>query len=142
MTIFKKIISMFFCVFLLAGCTADREIYEYIGESDNWKAVYKYEVEYLKNGLNHSTNDIKITYIGDMGKIRNGTAIEYTFDIGGRSGSDILKVENNGEHIEIHTSAGSDRGFNSATFHGSEIGIMTVSWDGKYEEFEIKNTKK
>ena len=35
----------------------------------------------------------------------------------------------------------SSGGTNLSTLQGDETGIVTISWDGKYEEIEIKSTK-
>ena len=134
----KKILSIFFCVFLLSGCSEDVKTYEYTGESDHWKAVYKYEVQYLKSGENRSEKELKLTYIGDIKKIPSNTVIEYKYKIGSKGGSQTLEFEEINKSIEIKDSGG---GLNVSTLEGSEIGTITISWDGNSEEFEIKNTK-
>ena len=133
----KKILCLFFCVTLLYGCNNDIRSYEYVGESKNWEAVYKYKVNYLKNGDNHSENDMKIKYKGEIEKLANGEVIKVTYNIGAKIGSDTLVVEDVSESFDI----GSPGGLNASTLEGSEVGIITVSWGGNYEEFEIKSSK-
>ena len=134
----RKILSIFFCVFLLSGCSEDVKTYEYAGQSDHWKAVYKYEVQYLTSGENRSKNELKLTYIGDIEKIPSNTVIEYKYNIGSKSGSKTLELEETNKSIEIEDSGG---GLNASILEGSEIGTITILWDGKSEEIEIKNTK-
>ena len=138
MIILKKIIYIFFCVFLLTGCNIKIENYEYVGKSDNWEATFNYRVEYLSNGRNVSRYEVKINYIGDK-KLQKGTVIEYTYELGSKKGSNTYELEETEESGEIEGSGAG--GTNLSTLHGSEIGIVTISWDGTYEEFEIKSTK-
>ncbi|MER2171394.1 MAG: membrane lipoprotein lipid attachment site-containing protein [Psychrobacillus psychrodurans] len=133
----KKILCIFFCVILLSGCNKDIRSYEYVGESDNWEVVYKYKVNYLKNGDNDSENDMKINYKGEIEKLANGEVIKVTYKIGAKSGSDTLVVEDVSESFDI----GGPGGLNASTLQGSEVGIITVSWGENYEEFEIKSSK-
>ena len=134
----KKIIYIFFCVFLLTGCNKEIENYEYVGKSDNWEAIFTYRVEHLSNGDNSSRYEVKINYIGDE-KLQNGTVIEYTYKLGSKSGSNTYELEEMKESGEIE-GAGSG-GTNLSTLQGNETGIVTISWDGKSEEIEIKSTK-
>ena len=97
----KKILCIFFCVILLSGCKNDIRSYEYVGESDNWEVVYKYKVNYLKNGDNHSENDMKINYKGEIEKLANGEVIKVTYKIGAKSGSDTLVVEDVSKSYDI-----------------------------------------
>lgn len=132
-----KFLCLFFCVALLYGCNDDIRSYEYVGKSDNWEAVYKYKVNYLKNGDNHSENDMKINYKGEIEKLANGEVIKVTYNIGAKSGSETIVVEDVRESFNI----GSPGGLNASILEGSEVGIITVSWGGNYEEFEIKSFK-
>lgn len=134
----KKIFWVFLCAVLLSGCTNDSRNYEYAGESENWKVVYKYKVNYLKNGDNHSENDMKLNYKGEIEKLAKGEVIKVTYKIGAKSGSDTLVVEDASESFDI----GSPRSLNASTLQGSEVGIITVSWGENYEEFEIKSSEK
>lgn len=138
MKILKKIISIFSFVFLLSGCNEDIKTYEYVGESENWKAVYKYEVHFLNNGDNRSEEELRITYLGENEKIPIGTVIESTYKIGQKSGSQTIEVEEISKPLDIANGGG---GVNTSILQGSEIGVITVSWDGNFEEIEIKNTK-
>ena len=133
----KKILCIFFCVILLSGCKNDIRSYEYVGESDNWELVYNYKVNYLKNGDNHSENDMKINYKGEIEKLANGEVIKVTYKIGAKSGSDTLVVEDVSKSFDI----GSPGGLNAYNLEGSEVGIITVSWGENYEELEIKSSK-
>ena len=138
MTILNKILYIFFCLFLLTGCNIEIENYEYVGKSDNWEAIFTYRVEYFNNGDNSSRDEVKINYIGDK-KLQKGTVIEYTYKLGAKSGSNTYELEEMKESGEIE-GAGSG-GINLSTLQGDETGIVTISWDGKYEEIEIKRTK-
>lgn len=133
----KKLICLFFCVVLLSGCNDDIRSYEYVGEGDNWKVVYKYKVNYLQNGDNRSENEMRINYIGEIEKLQDGEVVEVTYKIGQKSGSQTLKVEDVSKSLNI----GSAGGLNASTLEGSEVGIITVSWGENYEEFEIKSSK-
>ena len=134
----RKIIYIFFCVFLLTGCNIEIENYEYVGKSDNWEAIFTYRVEYFNNGDNSSRDELKINYIGDK-KLQKGTVIEYTYKLGSKSGSNTYELEEMKESGEIEGAGGG--GTNLSTLQGDETGIVTISWDGKYEEIEIKSTK-
>ena len=138
MNILNKILYIFFCLFLLTGCNIEIENYEYVGKSDNWEAIFTYRVEYFNNGDNSSRDEVKINYIGDK-KLQKGTVIEYTYKLGSKSGSNTYELEEMKESGEIE-GAGSG-GTNLSTLQGDETGIVTISWDGKYEEIEIKSTK-
>lgn len=132
----KKFIFTCFCLFLLAACSVDIKKFEFVGQSEHWKVVYQYEIEYLKDGQNRSDSELKITYIGDPEKIPNGTVIEYNYTIGSKSGSKSIEFEEMKDSIVIEDSGS---GVNLAILEGNEIGTINISWDGKSEEFEIKN---
>lgn len=134
----KKIIYIFFCVFLLTGCNKEIESYEYVGKSDNWEAIFTYRVEYLSNGDNSSRYELKINYIGDE-KLQQGTVIEYSYKLGSKRGSNTYELEEMLDSGEIEGTSSS--GTNLSTLQGSETGIVTISWDGKSEEIEIKSIK-
>ena len=138
MEILKKIVVIFFFVFLLFACNQNIVSYEYVGGSENWKAVYKSEVQYLKNGDTRIENELTITYLDEDKKLSSRTEIEITYKIGARSGSEIFYVEKLSEASEIESGSAT---VNAAILTGNEIGIITVAWDGIFEEFEIKSTK-
>lgn len=140
MKILKKMFYIFFCVFLLTGCNNKIESYEYVGKSDNWEAIFNYKVEYLSNGDNFSRYEVKVNYIGDE-KLQNGTLIEYTYKLGSKSGLHTYDFEEIKETTEVEMGVTGSGGSNLSILQGSEIGIVKVSWNGKYEEIEIKNAK-
>ncbi|MEK5185385.1 hypothetical protein [Solibacillus sp. FSL W7-1324] len=132
----KRILCLVICVFLLTGCNYETRSHEYVGESDNWAIDYKYNVK-IKNDENHSEFEIKINYKGEIDKLANGEAIQVTYKIGEKSGSETFIVKDASEPLYL-VSPGN---LNASTLEGNEVGIITVSWGENYEEFEIKSSK-
>ncbi|MEK3904023.1 hypothetical protein [Paenibacillus sp. FSL R7-0179] len=129
---------------LLTSCNTETTYFNYTfkGEGDIWSGVYKQEAnEKLITTKNKVTSEsskrynLVLRYKGDQSDLETIKQMKYTFKAKHSSGSQTIEGP-----VEVAMLKMGASGNGSAEKEDSVIKV-TVEWDGKSEEFGLKNEK-
>ncbi|WP_342477739.1 hypothetical protein NYE24_00165 [Paenibacillus sp. FSL H7-0350] len=129
---------------LLTSCNTETTYFNYTfkGEGDTWSGVYKQEASQKlitkKNKVTSESSkryNLVLRYKGDQSDLEEIKQMKYTFKAKHSSGSQIIEGP-----VAVAMLKMSASGNGSVEKEDSVIKV-TVEWDGKSEEFELKNEK-
>lgn len=128
---------------LLTSCNTETTYFNYTfkGEGDTWSGVYKQEASQKLTKKNKVTSESSKQYTFDLkykGKQSElGEIKQFKYGYKGISGSSTRTEEGPVRWDMLHM-----RGYGTGAFEYEDSVIkVTVEWDGKSEEFELKNAK-
>lgn len=124
----KKVVLVLLISLILSACS-ETKIFDYEGESDNWKVIYTVEIldeqiEQTKvtieyNGMESIQDEVSYIIETDSGKMKGNTSLN---DKG------LIEIEGRGRRC------------NECTFiNESEYIKATISWKENTEELKLKN---
>ncbi|OMF99312.1 hypothetical protein [Paenibacillus sp. FSL R7-0337] len=129
---------------LLTSCNTETTYFNYTfkGEGDTWTGVYKQEASQKlitkKNKVSSESSkryNLVLRYKGDQSDLEEIKQMKYTFKAKHSSGSQTIEGP-----VAVAMLKMSASGNGSVEKEDSAIKV-TVEWDGKSEEFELKNEK-
>ncbi|MEK4852871.1 hypothetical protein NST04_23670 [Paenibacillus sp. FSL H7-0756] len=142
-TILRVLLLPAILLLLLTSCNTETTYFNYTfkGEGDTWSGVYKQEASQKLTKKNKVTSEsskrynLVLRYKGDQSDLETIKQMKYTFKAKHSSGSQTIEGP-----VEVAMLKMGASGNGSVEKKDSVIKV-TVEWDGKSEEFELKNEK-
>ncbi len=132
--ILKKVLFLLLISIFLSGCTqTETEVFNFEGESDNWKVIYTAEILDAQK----AQTKLKIQYIGEESipeEGEGGYTLETNSDIMGGS----MSLDDKGV-VEIEGLAGDCNDCLYLYVDENEDLTSSISWNGNIEELKLYN---